>query len=342
MNLDRRIVLGGVAALLVLAGVYHLFLSGASVTVAPVTRGPAFESADGVGTVASVIGADINAPVGGRVTAVDVQVGDLVDIGQILLKFDDTEAQAVVKELESSLTFAASEVARLEQESSRIPASRLKLAEAITLRDQVNGRLATAKKLLAEHVVLSPMKGRVLKRDVEAEGTVILGQNLLSLGQDRLRIDVTLPEAALTDVTIGQRAFFVANAMPDQTVEARVLEVAAPEVPGGPSPVRLALPEKTDFKPGMTGRVQLVLRENPAALLVPSAAVVPVADGHVVWVVVDGYLDRRPVRVGGNRDGKTEIRVGLKESERVVVDPSDRLVNGRKARATEAAEGPAG
>jgi len=73
--------------------------------------------------------------------------------------------------------------------------------------------------------------------------------------------------------------------------------------------------------PGQYVNVRLVLRHDPHALTVPSAAVQRSQDGTFVWVVgADGKAANQPVRVGQNQDGVAVIDSGLSAGQRIVVD----------------------
>jgi multidrug efflux pump subunit AcrA (membrane-fusion protein) len=79
--------------------------------------------------------------------------------------------------------------------------------------------------------------------------------------------------------------------------------------------------------------VNIVVRENPNALLVPSSAVVTTPSPHV-WTVVDRRLRARAVTIG-TRDtvnGRTEITSGLQEGDLVVANPSPDFREGQRVR----------
>jgi RND family efflux transporter MFP subunit len=80
------------------------------------------------------------------------------------------------------------------------------------------------------------------------------------------------------------------------------------------------------LRPGQTAEITIVTESVPAAVLVPSEAVVTSARGAAVYVAAaDGTAELRPVKTGDRRAAKVEIREGLAPGDRVVVEGLARL-----------------
>jgi multidrug efflux pump subunit AcrA (membrane-fusion protein) len=67
---------------------------------------------------------------------------------------------------------------------------------------------------------------------------------------------------------------------------------------------------------------------GPATPKLTSKAVVRDEAGASVWVVRDGRVERRPVKLGEELDGHVPVLEGLQGGEAVVVDPPRRLRDG--------------
>jgi HlyD family secretion protein len=88
-----RLVL--VAALLAAAGGLAVFvLRPAAVSVTDVTRRDIAPAVQGVGTVEAKVVVQISSKITGRIVAVLVDQGDLVEIGQVLVRIDDAQLRA--------------------------------------------------------------------------------------------------------------------------------------------------------------------------------------------------------------------------------------------------------
>jgi multidrug efflux pump subunit AcrA (membrane-fusion protein) len=75
-----------------------------------------------------------------------------------------------------------------------------------------------------------------------------------------------------------------------------------------------------DVLPGTFGRLYVEESSRPA-ILVPASAVYRLGQLEVVQVLQNGRAIRRYVRSGSGRDDKVEIISGLKEGDRILVNP---------------------
>jgi len=71
------------------------------------------------------------------------------------------------------------------------------------------------------------------------------------------------------------------------------------------------------------------------ALIIPEEALSPEAERQFVFVVVDGKVSRREVRIGGRRPGSVEIIAGLSAGERVVVEGTQKVREGSSVKGTD-------
>jgi len=69
---------------------------------------------------------------------------------------------------------------------------------------------------------------------------------------------------------------------------------------------------------GYSADVTIVLKQLPRVLRVPTEALV---GGHFVWVLADGKLSKRELKLGIGNFTMTEVRSGLREGEWVVRSP---------------------
>ena len=86
-------------------------------------------------------------------------------------------------------------------------------------------------------------------------------------------------------------------------------------------------PEK--LKPNSTGEVTITVDEHPNALMIPRIAVF---DGDKVFVVNNGRVEKRKVRIGYVALNRLEILEGLKDNEQVIIDNLDEFRDGQRVR----------
>ncbi|TWH09382.1 MULTISPECIES: efflux RND transporter periplasmic adaptor subunit [Pseudoxanthomonas] len=288
------------------------------------------------------LGVELN---GLRVTALNVDVGQQVRAGQVLLTLDhrtlDSElaqARASMQEAEAALALARANYSRAETLAARQLISASQLDELRALRIQAEAQLATARarrdaaQLQRDFAELrAPADGIVSRRMVQPGQVVAAGTELLRLIRDgRLEWRAELPERQLALVEVGNP---VELAYQGSTISGRVRAVS----PGVDAESRTGtlyvdLPEPGPLKAGvyLEGRI---VTGSGQALMLPSEAVVQ-RDGHAyVFVLDDGQVvQRRRVRTGLAEAGRIEIVEGLEPGRQVVVKGAGFLGEGDRVR----------
>ena len=151
----------------------------------------------------------------GRVTAVDVKVGDKVRAGQTLVKLDATIQETRVKEAEANLL--AAQVQYNYQKRLGLDDVHIESAEADVARMQA--LLDSAKAILdSQYVLVAPFDGTIVSVDLAPAETVVPGQVVILLGDlSRYRIETTdLSERDVTRVQVGQPASIFIEALGEE------------------------------------------------------------------------------------------------------------------------------
>jgi RND family efflux transporter MFP subunit len=189
----------------------------------------------------------------------------------------------------------------------------------------------------------SGQEGPVLRvgSDLDAGQTVATIYDVASLN-----VAALVDETDVALVRVGQHAAVELDAFPGARFEARVRRVAvAPSTQSGSSAaggvgyqVDLALgkelePAEDGRRPaprvGMTATAEIEVRHATAALSVPGSALVGRGRGQAVYVIEDGKVRLRTVRVAADGEDRVAIASGLREGERVVSRGAERLRDGQ-------------
>lgn len=75
------------------------------------------------------------------------------------------------------------------------------------------------------------------------------------------------------------------------------------------------------LRPGMTAECEILVEHLRDVLTVPVAAVVEQKGGFFAWIVTPSGPERRPLVMGANNDQFVEIKDGLVEGDRVILNP---------------------
>lgn len=302
-----------------------------SLAVERPTRGPAVEAVYATGTVEPVVWAKVAPVASGQLVDILARDGDPVKKGQVLARLDDREKRGNLEQLAARRDFLKSELTRAEQLHRKGFISWQGREQAASELKQAEAALAAAAKPLADTVLAAPMDGMVLRQDGEPGETVTAAQTLFWIGQPTpLRVIAEVDEEDIPLIHAGQRVLIKADAFPGQVLEGKVADITPKGDPINKSyRVRVSLPDDTPLRVGMTTEVNVVVREEANALLVPATAV----SGGKVWVAENGRAKRLRVRTGVIGDKKAEIREGLKGGEAVIADPPTGLKDGDRVTA---------
>ena len=83
----------------------------------------------------------------------------------------------------------------------------------------------------------------------------------------------------------------------------------------------IELPNVGGLKPGMTAEVEVIIARHTDVLKVPVAAVVQTEDGDFCWVQTTEATTKIPLLLGDSNDVFVEVKQGLKEGDKVVLNP---------------------
>ncbi|MFO1452287.1 MAG: HlyD family efflux transporter periplasmic adaptor subunit [Opitutaceae bacterium] len=192
--------------------------------------------------------------------------------------------------------------------------------------------------------VLSPVTGRVLRVFQESSRMMAAGSALMEVGDPadlEVRVEVLSRDAVV--VKAGARVLLEqwGGAEP---LEARVrwvepsgyTKISALGVEEQRVNVICDLVSPPEMRPtlGDAYRVEarIVVWENPDVLLIPAGALFQREGRMRAFVVESGVARERGLVAGRSNGVMTEVREGLKEGDRVVVYPGDKVVEGRRVK----------
>ena len=168
----------------------------------------------------------------GRVTQVNVQVGDKVNVGDVLVQLDTTIQEAKVREAEANLVYAQINLDYLLRNAGcrgegcgpsqqHIEVAENDVAKAQALVDSAKAVLAAQSNLTA------PITATVISVDIAPYETVTPGQIVIVLGDlSKYQIETTdLSERDVTRVQVGQSASVFIEALGEE-FNGKVVDVA--------------------------------------------------------------------------------------------------------------------
>lgn len=289
-----------------------------------------------------------------RVTALNVDVGQQVRKGELLLQLDHrsldaelAQANASLREAQAGASLARSQLARGELLVKDKYISATQLDELRAGRTQGDARVGTARAMRDTAALRrsfadlrAPDDGIISKRLVQPGQVVSSGSELLRLiRQGRLEWRAELAEAELARVKPGDR---IALTTRDGKAVSGTVRAVSPGVDSSTrtGTIHADLPQPEGLQPGtfLQGRIDTGMAQ---AITVPAAAVVQ-RDGHPNVFTVDakGIAHRVRLRTGGSDNGQVEVLEGLKSGDAVVDQGAGFLGDGDTVRIVGASLAP--
>lgn len=200
---------------------------------------------------------------------------------------------------------------------------------------QARATLELNRAQLANLIILSPMEGEVTKRHVDP-GTMVKDTTailtLMNLSEVKMMVNVI--EKEFVRLQKGQTVQIVVTAFPNRVFQGRVAIITpALDLQSRTAEVQITVPNPGYvLNPGMFGRVEILLRSNPKATLVPIQSVLSQEDQDVVYIMKDGKAYRRVVQKGLVLDTSVEILKGVRPGEQVITAGFTYLKDGMPVR----------
>lgn len=284
-----------------------------------------------------------------------VDIGDHVKEGDLLASIDtpevDQELAQATAELENSrAVFGIAKItserwqglwdrnreAVTKQEVDQYSAN-LKASEATVTANEKN--VARLTYLQQFKYVLAPFEGIITQRNIDI-GSLIYGnvnntpQELFQIAQTHtVRFFVQVPQNYFRLIQDGVQAEVTVQEIPEKTFKGEVARYAKALNPSARTLYTEVDVENIDgvLYPGLFGVAKFLLIPDTTNFIIPTTAII-IRSGfpHVAVVDKDNVVHMAQVKIGRDYGKYIEVSDGLKEGDRIVVIPSDAIVEDAK------------
>lgn len=318
--------------------------------VAETVRTP---STSGTAELTALRRATLSVEAPGRVIALEIEAGQHVEAGDVLLRLDvgrtavaASAATAAVAQAEASLAQAERERTLAERLAASGSASQRNVDQARDATAIAQAALATAqaqarvtRRGLTEAVLRAPFAGTIVERRVELGEYLGPGTPVAILMDTRaLRADVLLDPRDALDVRPGAAVTARVFARPDERFEGEVIRVGeAIDAQTRRLPVEVELLDPDHrLRPGLVARFEVVVGEPRTVPTVDADCAFERFEQTQVYLVdAEDVAHRRTVRLGAVEGGRAAILDGLVPGDRVVAEGQDRVLDGQAVRVVE-------
>ena len=321
-----------------------------TVEMAKVQRGKISSFLKVVGNLVGEATVEVVPRTGGRVTSINVKLGDRVRRNQVVAKIEDREiveqvnqaqashrvAEATIRQREADLELAKTSVERsrnlygrqllpkqtLDDSEARYSAAQAQVDLAHAQLAQSASRLQELQINLSNTNVISPVDGFVAKRNVDPGAWVSNQAGVASIVDiSSLRLVANIVEKDLRMVSPGDPAVVEVDAFPGEKFNGKIARVSPILDPATrTAPMEIEIPNANfRLKPGMYAKVTLEVESKENVLLIPKVALVDSEGQRGVYQPnAESRAAFKPIKIGIEDAERVEVLDGLNEGEMVV------------------------
>lgn len=288
--------------------------------------------------------------VGGKIKVRHVELGSRVHAGDILLEIDSKDlAQTVnsgaaqVASAQAQLNLAESNMNRYAKlyEQQAVSAAvydqyKTSYEAALAAVQQAQAQYAQGSNSLSYSQLIADSDGVISALNVEAGQVVAAGQQVATLVKSgEMEVEINIPENRLTEISQAQNIQVSFWALNNIAVKGKVREIAPmADAVARTYKVRISIinpPEQLQL--GMTANVTIGGDDNLVkATAIPLSAVYQTGDQPQVWVVQDGIVHLKEIKIEAFGDNQVKVTSGLSQGDIIVTAGVHKLREGDKVR----------
>lgn len=309
------------------------------------------------GNIASKNPVNIISKTMGTVVSVNVNEGDRVNKGKLLIQIDSPEISAMLDRTQASIEEAkkALVVAKANEKLAESTFKRyenLYKEQAISKQEfeiketaylvakgeverlenvirQAEAEKARVKGMQSYLFVYAPVSGVVTKKFVNPGTNVLPGMQLLTVEpEDALRVEVAVDEKAIGTIKTGMKLPVYVDALKKEFIGSVSEIVPAIDPQSRTFRIKLDLPRDKNLAIGLYATVKIGMGTKEA-IFIPKTAIYKKGQLDYVYVVGnDKKLSLRLVRTGSTYNDMVEILSGLNQGEKIVKFIAENVIEG--------------
>jgi RND family efflux transporter MFP subunit len=296
------------------------------------------------------------ARVDGYIKTFLADIGDVVKEGDILAEIDtpelDQQYEQAVADLNTSKArldiarITADRFANLYKKDSEsiskqeVDQQTAALESAKAQVDSVQANVDRLRNTLDFKRIIAPFDGIIIERNIDIGSLITAGsashhQQLFKIAKTNvIRVFVDVPQRFFRSIKRGVFADVFISEFPEKVFKGFVARYAKALDPIA----RTLLTEIHIYNPdyelfvGLYADVKFLLKPESVYFLIPTSAVIIRADGLKVAVLDENdIIHLKSVTLGLDHGKMMEITSGILENEKIIINPSDKVMEGKKA-----------
>ena len=284
-----------------------------------------------VGSVSAVQGAVVSAELAGVVSEINFENGGVAKKGEVLMKLDASQEEALLRSAEAEAQLAQTDLERSRDLAMKKVVSSAELDSAQSKFRRLNAVVDQVRSSIAKKTLIAPFDGQLGIRQVNVGQMINAGQQVVPLTSlDPVFADFALPQQYLGQVTPGLEVHVTTDAIPGRVFNGKLTAINSMVDSSTRNITLQATLDNSDhaLRPGMFAKAEVMLPEKHKTLVVPGSAISYAPFGDSVFVIEkkkdektgkeSQVIRQQFVRVGEGRGDLVAITQGLKAGETIV------------------------
>ncbi len=267
-------------------------------------------------------------------------------IAEVDKKIEELDMDKELTELERQIVKEQEKLADMQElkadwkadqssaENNILDANKKKELEAIAQKAKISEEKAQAHLEEAKAGIVAEFNGVVTELEVHDGFVTDQSSKLMKVeNSEEVRVTVSLSKYDLEKVALGQKAEVVVAGNTYKGTVSKINHMAEKNDSGSrlvTAQVHIDNPDENIYL-GIEGRVTIYAEKAENVLVVPFSAINADQGGDFCYVIKEGIVEKRQVKIGLTSEDSMEVLEGLEEGEMVITDSSEGIEEGMKA-----------
>jgi len=284
-----------------------------------------------VGSVSPVQGTIVSTELGGTVSEIGFQNGTVAKKGDLLVKLDASQEEALLRSAEAEVELSRADLERTRGLATKKVVSNSELDAAESKFRRLTAVVDQMRSNIRKKAIVAPFDGQLGIRQVNVGQMINSGQPVVALQSlDPVFADFALPQQHFAKLSAGLEVRVTTDAVPGRVFNGKLTAVNSMVDVATRNVTVQATLENPDhvLRPGMFAKLEVELPEKHKTLVVPGSAISYAPFGDSVFVIEKKKdektgkelqtIRQQFVRVGEARGDFVAITDGLKPNETIV------------------------
>lgn len=287
------------------------------------------------GTTIPIRETQIAATTSGELSSINFGIGSQVGKGTVLAKIDDKMKNLAFENASIAASKYEIDYNKMKNMYENGAATESQLRELKFAYDNAVNRKKQTKRELEYTQVTAPFSGIVTEKMTELGAYMNPGTPICKITDiSSLKISVNVSEKDAYQLTIGIIVKITCHLFPTSEFSGKILYISPISDKGHNYTIEISVAnaKNNHLKAGTFVKAEIELDQNRTALMIPKAALIGSANDAKTYVVENGIVILKNIKIGSEYDQMVEVLDGLKENDEVVTSGHLNLDNNSKVK----------